>query len=71
MFPSCVKLFEILSRFYSPFVWTRFTKALLFALQEKDEQQHCAEAWYPRMHLAGDPEDNKVPGAHPENAAAH
>lgn len=62
---------ETLSCFYPPFVWACFTKALLFALPEKDEQQHCAETWYPRMHLAGDPEDNKVPGADSENATAY
>jgi len=45
-------------------------KHLLFIL-EKDELQHCAEAWYPRMHSACDPEDNKVPCADTENAAAH
>lgn len=46
-------------------------KPLLLIVPEKDEQQHCAQAWYPRMHLAGDPEDNKVPRSDSEDAAAH
>jgi len=46
-------------------------KHLSMTLTEKDEQQHCAETWHPRMHLAGDTEDNKVPGVDSENATAH
>lgn len=48
------------------------TKVPLFVVPlEKDEQQHCAAARYPRMHLARHPEDYKVPSADSENAAAH
>lgn len=46
-------------------------KNLLLILPEKDELQHCAKARYSRMHFAGDPEDNKVPGADSKNATAH
>lgn len=38
---------------------------------EKDEQQHRAEVRYPRMHFAGDAEDNKVPRVGAENVTAH
>lgn len=77
-FPGC---FSSLSRFPRGFVkpaivlppvarpW--LTEGRVFCLPEKDEQQHCAEAWYPRMHLASDTADNQVPGADPEIAAAH
>lgn len=46
-------------------------KHLCLLSVEKDEQQHCAEARYSRMHLAGDPEDNKVSSADSQNATAH
>lgn len=50
------------------FVWLTPSS---FAPPEKDEQQHRAAAWHPRMHPAGDPEDNQVPGVDSEDAAAH
>ncbi len=39
--------------------------------RKKNEQQCCPASGHPRVHITGDSEDNKVPGAFTENPAAH
>lgn len=47
------------------------TSVYFLVCAEDNEQQHCAETQYSRVHFVGHSEDHKISCSHPKDTSAH